>query len=50
MIEYARRKYTGERIDFDILDIQAENLPEQYIGQFDHVFSYPTINSRNNVL
>ncbi|XP_029173408.1 juvenile hormone acid O-methyltransferase-like [Nylanderia fulva] len=50
MIEYARRKYTGERIDFDILDIQAENLPEQYIGQFDHVFSYSTINSRNNVL
>ncbi|CAL1674576.1 unnamed protein product [Lasius platythorax] len=47
MIEYAKRKYKNdERFDFDILDIQTKNLPEKYIAEFDHIFSYPTVQYR----
>ncbi|XP_070161666.1 juvenile hormone acid O-methyltransferase-like [Polyergus mexicanus] len=50
MIDYARRKYkNNERIEFDVLDIQTKNLPDEYITAFDHIFSSPTVHSRNNI-
>ncbi|XP_050451356.1 juvenile hormone acid O-methyltransferase-like [Cataglyphis hispanica] len=51
MIEYARGKYkNNERIEFDVLDIQTKELPAEYIGEFDHIFSFPTVHSRNDIL
>ncbi|KAM0726390.1 Juvenile hormone acid O-methyltransferase [Formica fusca] len=50
MIEYARRNYRNNgQIDFKVLDIQTEHLPEEYIGQFDHIFSFPTVHARTNI-
>ncbi|KMQ84589.1 biotin synthesis protein bioc [Lasius niger] len=50
MIDYARRNFMNdERIDFDIFDIQTKNLPAGYIEEFDHIFSYPTLHSRNDI-
>ncbi|XP_025265850.1 uncharacterized protein LOC112638408 [Camponotus floridanus] len=49
MIDHARAKYkTDERIDFETFDIQTKNLPHNYIAQYDHIFSFPTLHSRNN--
>ncbi|KAM0726391.1 Juvenile hormone acid O-methyltransferase [Formica fusca] len=50
MIDYARSKYKNhERIEFDVLDVQTKNLPEEYIATFDHIFSFPTLHSHNNI-
>ncbi|XP_025265857.1 juvenile hormone acid O-methyltransferase-like [Camponotus floridanus] len=52
MIEYARKNYDNtDRIDFEVLDIQTKGvLPEKYIAEFDHIFSFPTVHSRNDIL
>ncbi|CAL1689760.1 unnamed protein product [Lasius platythorax] len=41
MIEYANKTYGDkERLEFEVLDIQTKNLPEKYISEFDHIFSF----------
>ncbi|XP_032665768.1 juvenile hormone acid O-methyltransferase-like isoform X3 [Odontomachus brunneus] len=44
MIKYANKLYEDEkRLEFEILDIQTKNLPDKYISEFDHVFSFHTL-------
>jgi hypothetical protein len=44
MIEYANMTYRDEkRLGFEVLDIQTKNLPEKYISEFDHIFSFHTL-------
>lgn len=41
MIDYANRHYSdGERLKFEVLDAQTNDLPEKYVSEFDHVFSF----------
>lgn len=49
MIDHARKKYKSEGVDFEVFDIQMKNLPANYIAQFDHIFSFPTLHLRNDI-
>jgi len=41
MIEYANTTYNDKKqIGFEVLDIETKNLPEKYISEFDHIFSF----------
>jgi len=41
MIEYANMTYNDKKkIGFEVLDIETKKLPEKYISQFDHIFSF----------
>jgi len=45
MIEFAKKTYSNEKqLKFEVLDIQTKNLPEKYISEFDHIFSFHTLN------
>ncbi|XP_067203366.1 juvenile hormone acid O-methyltransferase-like [Linepithema humile] len=44
MIEYANMTYSDEkRLGFEVLDIQTKNLPEKYVLEFNHIFSFHTL-------
>ncbi|XP_067212840.1 juvenile hormone acid O-methyltransferase-like [Linepithema humile] len=44
MIEYANMTYSDEkRLGFEVLDTQTKNLPEKYVSEFDHIFSFHTL-------
>ncbi|XP_012231895.1 juvenile hormone acid O-methyltransferase-like [Linepithema humile] len=44
MIEYANMTYSDEkRLGFEVLDIQTKNLPEKYVSEFNHIFSFHTL-------
>ncbi|XP_050461657.1 juvenile hormone acid O-methyltransferase-like [Cataglyphis hispanica] len=41
VIEYANKTYGDkERLKFEVLDIETKNLPDKYISEFDHIFSF----------
>lgn len=41
MIKYANTTYgDGQRLKFEVLDIQTKSLPEKYVSKFDHIFSF----------
>ncbi|CAL1678713.1 unnamed protein product [Lasius platythorax] len=41
VVEYANKTYGDkERLEFEVLDIQTKKLPEKYISEFDHIFSF----------
>ncbi|XP_041970658.1 juvenile hormone acid O-methyltransferase-like [Aricia agestis] len=42
MVMYAKTLYSDERVSFEVLDIR-EDLPQQLVGYFDHVFSFYTL-------
>ncbi|EFN68634.1 Trans-aconitate 2-methyltransferase [Camponotus floridanus] len=45
MIEFAKKTYSNEKqLKFEVLDIQTKNLPEKYISEFDHIFSFHALN------
>ncbi|XP_075974611.1 juvenile hormone acid O-methyltransferase-like [Anticarsia gemmatalis] len=39
MVKFANKRYAGEDITFTVLDIGGD-LPEGFVGSFDHVFSF----------
>ncbi|KAM0727980.1 Juvenile hormone acid O-methyltransferase [Formica fusca] len=44
VVEYANKTYGDkERLKFEVLDIQTKKLPEKYISEFDHIFSFYTL-------
>jgi len=44
MIRYANKTFNDEKqLQFDVLDIETRNLPEKYISEFDHIFSFHTL-------
>ncbi|XP_025269751.1 juvenile hormone acid O-methyltransferase-like [Camponotus floridanus] len=44
MIKFAKKTYSNEKqLKFEVLDIQTKNLPEKYISEFDHIFSFHTL-------
>lgn len=44
MIDYANERHVNEtRSTFRILDIETEQLPDDMIGKFDHIFSMYTL-------
>ncbi|XP_067214415.1 juvenile hormone acid O-methyltransferase-like [Linepithema humile] len=50
MIEYANMTYSDEqRLGFEVLDIQTKNLPEKYVSEFDHIFSFHTLHWCKNI-
>lgn len=50
MIEYANMTYNDEkRLGFEVLDIQTKNLPEKYVSEFDHIFSFYALHWCNNI-
>lgn len=40
MIQYASETHQNKRLNFQVLDIAAKQLPEHLIGQFDHIVSF----------
>ncbi|KYN07917.1 Putative methyltransferase 235L [Cyphomyrmex costatus] len=44
MIKYASETFTMKKhLQFEILDIETKNLPKKYISEFDHIFSFQTL-------
>lgn len=43
MIEVARSGFQDAQVEFEVLDLVGE-LPEKWIGHFDHVFSFFCLN------
>ncbi|XP_011685177.1 PREDICTED: uncharacterized protein LOC105448353 [Wasmannia auropunctata] len=44
MIKYANETFSDEkRLQYEVLDIVIKNLPKKYISEFDHVFSFHTL-------
>ncbi|XP_012227383.1 juvenile hormone acid O-methyltransferase [Linepithema humile] len=42
MIEHANKTYgDNKRLKFVTFDIETKDLPEEYISEFDHIFSFP---------
>lgn len=42
MINHANTTYgSNERLKFEVFDIETTDLPEMYISEFDHIFSFP---------
>ncbi|XP_011164250.1 juvenile hormone acid O-methyltransferase [Solenopsis invicta] len=49
MVKYAQKTYgDNERLEFEILDIEIESLPEKYLSKFDHIFSFHTLHWCND--
>lgn len=46
MIEYKRRIYQNRQIDFNIFNVEEENLSQEYIEEFDYIFSFSTVHAR----
>ncbi|XP_070172100.1 juvenile hormone acid O-methyltransferase-like [Polyergus mexicanus] len=50
VVEYANKTYGDkERLKFEALDIQTKKLPEKYISEFDHIFSFHALQWCNDV-
>ncbi|XP_070172094.1 juvenile hormone acid O-methyltransferase-like [Polyergus mexicanus] len=50
MVEHANKTYGDkERLKFEALDIQTKKLPEKYISEFDHIFSFHALQWCNDV-
>ncbi|XP_011641386.1 juvenile hormone acid O-methyltransferase-like [Pogonomyrmex barbatus] len=50
MIEYANKMSSVKnRLKYEILDIQTKQLPNQYISEFDHIFSVHTLHWCNDI-
>ncbi|XP_024878653.1 juvenile hormone acid O-methyltransferase-like isoform X1 [Temnothorax curvispinosus] len=50
MVEYANRIHGVDGVlEFETLDIQTRDLPEKYVAEFDHVFSFPVLHFCNDV-
>ncbi|XP_070172096.1 juvenile hormone acid O-methyltransferase-like [Polyergus mexicanus] len=50
IVEYANKTYGDkERLKFEALDIQTKKLPEKYISEFDHIFSFHALQWCNDV-
>ncbi|TGZ35776.1 Uncharacterized protein DBV15_12787, partial [Temnothorax longispinosus] len=50
MIKYANKTLSDEkRLHFEVLDIQTKNLPEKYISEFNHIFSFHTLQWCNDI-
>ncbi|XP_018347581.1 PREDICTED: juvenile hormone acid O-methyltransferase-like [Trachymyrmex septentrionalis] len=50
MIKYANDKFKDEkRLQFDTLNIETKNLPKKYISQFNHIFSFHTLQWCNDI-
>ncbi|KYN28220.1 PREDICTED: juvenile hormone acid O-methyltransferase-like [Trachymyrmex cornetzi] len=44
MIKYANKTFSDKKqLRFEILDIETKNLPKKYISEFDHIFSFQTL-------
>lgn len=33
-----------ERLKFEVLDIQTKSLPEKFVSEYDHAFTFHTLN------
>lgn len=45
MVEYGNKMYNiTKRLKFETLDIQTKKLPAKYVSEFNHVFSFHTLN------
>ncbi|XP_071560683.1 juvenile hormone acid O-methyltransferase-like [Temnothorax nylanderi] len=50
MIKYANKTFNDKkRLHFEVLDIQTKNLPEKYISEFNHIFSFHTLQWCNDI-
>lgn len=50
MIKQSIETYGDEkRLKFEILDIETKNLPEKYICEFDHAFSFYALHWCNDI-
>lgn len=50
MVEYANKTYGDkERLKFEVLDIQTKKLPEEYISEFNHIFSFHALQWCNDI-
>ncbi|KAM0727919.1 Juvenile hormone acid O-methyltransferase [Formica fusca] len=50
MVEYANKTYGDkERLKFEVLDIQTKELPEEYISEFNHIFSFHALQWCNDI-
>ncbi|KAG5321873.1 JHAMT methyltransferase, partial [Pseudoatta argentina] len=50
MIKYANKTFGDKkRLQFKILDIETKNLPKEYISEFDHIFSFQTLQWCKNI-
>ncbi|XP_020278712.1 juvenile hormone acid O-methyltransferase-like isoform X2 [Pseudomyrmex gracilis] len=44
MIEFANKNYRVERhLTFEVMDIQTKRLPDKYVCEFNHIFSFNTL-------
>ncbi|XP_011878401.1 PREDICTED: uncharacterized protein LOC105567817 isoform X1 [Vollenhovia emeryi] len=45
MVKYANEKYNDEkRLQFEVLNAETKSLPKKYISEFDHIFSFRSLN------
>ncbi|XP_012537919.1 juvenile hormone acid O-methyltransferase [Monomorium pharaonis] len=50
MIEYAKKAYSdNKRLEFEVLDIETESLPEKYISKLDCIFSFHSLQWCNDI-
>ncbi|KYN35469.1 Putative methyltransferase 235L [Trachymyrmex septentrionalis] len=50
MIKYANETFSDKKqLQFEILDIEIKNLPKKYISEFDHIFSFQTLQWCKNI-
>ncbi|XP_070166115.1 juvenile hormone acid O-methyltransferase-like [Polyergus mexicanus] len=50
IVEYANKTYGDkELLKFEVLDIQTKKLPEKYISEFDHIFTFHTLQWCNDI-
>ncbi|XP_018377663.1 PREDICTED: juvenile hormone acid O-methyltransferase-like [Trachymyrmex cornetzi] len=50
MIKYANETFKDEkRLQFDVLNIETKNLPKKYISEFNHIFSFHTLQWCNDI-
>lgn len=41
MIRHAKKLHADEqRLKFEVLDIETKHLPEKYVSDYDHVFTF----------
>lgn len=44
MIEYAKKRHNiKKRLEFEIFNIETKELPTKYVSEFDHIFSFYTL-------
>ncbi|XP_036144545.1 juvenile hormone acid O-methyltransferase isoform X2 [Monomorium pharaonis] len=50
MIEHAQKMYgDNKRLKFEVLDIETKNLPVKFISEFNHIFSFYTLQWCSNM-